>query len=423
MKSCIEKERIHLMSPCANVCGVAVFSGEIGEDALHAAIEQAVHKNRILCCRVALEPEGSAFFEECTGAPAVELKAFAGETERLVLAQDAIPFRLETGESVRFYYRHAAEGTELVAVAHHVVCDGGSMMILLRDILLALNGRQIETKPVRLLRREDLPTHPGLNVFLRAMMRRTNERWRKSGRAFTFAQQAEMQRAYADAHSDALAVRRIGKEQLETLKRAAQTRDVTVNSVLAAACASILPAGEKIGVAVDIRPEEIKGMGNFATGVSAMATYDARRTLVENAGKMHAAIHGALDRPREKYFLYEFMGALAPTLIDAIYFTRYAGYRDTVAEAACKMCGYTDNPKGLSLSNLKTIEMPDDPYWEHRMRSVYFIPPYVPNVRGVLGVSSYGGEMTLTLRTESQTDWLDRIVAAIAAPDAVSPTA
>lgn len=416
MKSRIEKERIYLMSPCANVCGVAAFAGEIGEDALCAAIEQAVRKNRILCCRVALEADGAAFFEERGEAPHIALEAFGGETERLVLAQDAVPFALAEGELVRFFYWHADERTELVAVAHHVACDGGSMAVLLRDILLALNGQALEEKPLRLLRRDDLPAHPRMNFFLRAMMRRTNANWRRSGRAFTLDERQAMQRAYAAAHPGALAVRRIGAEALETVKRAAHAQGVTVNSALAAACAATMRADEKIGVAVDIRPEKICGMGNFATGVSVAAAYDAQKTFAQNAVQMHAAIRSRLESPREKYFLYEFMGALAPTLIDAIYFTRYAGYRNAVAEAACKMCGYTDRPDGLSLSNLKTIEMPDDPCWPHRMLGVYFIPPYVPNVRGVLGVSSFGGEMTLTLRAQEPADWLDRIAAALCAP-------
>ena len=59
------------------------------------------------------------------------------------------------------------------------------------------------------------------------------------------------------------------------------------------------------------------------------------------------------------------------------------------------MCGYTDSPGGLSLSNLKRLDMPDGAPF--RCETLYFVPPYIPNVRAVVGISTFRNTLTLTL--------------------------
>lgn len=68
------------------------------------------------------------------------------------------------------------------------------------------------------------------------------------------------------------------------------------------------------------------------------------------------------------------------------------------------MCGYTAAPAGVSLTNLKTLRLPDLPEGRYRYGELYFVPPYIPNVRAVVGVSTYNDAMTLTLRTAGDPD-------------------
>lgn len=89
------------------------------------------------------------------------------------------------------------------------------------------------------------------------------------------------------------------------------------------------------------------------------------------------------------------MRALAPTLVDSIYFCRWGETHNPVSEAAASLCGYTDSPSSLSLSNLKRLEMPDD--LSVCYESLYFVPPYIPNVRAVVGMSTFQNTLTLAL--------------------------
>lgn len=394
MNNRIDKERIHLMSPSAAVCAAAEIVPAVDEAALRAAIETVLRAHAILSCRVAMDVDGEARFVP-NGAPVVSLEPFDGDAQARIASQQSIPFAIQSGELARFFFHSEADRTRLVCAVHHVACDGGSLVRLLRALLLALNGRAVAESPVRLLAPNDLPAHPGLNPFLRLMIKRTNHRWQKSGRTFTADDFAAMQRAYAQMHPVRVQVRRLSPEALSALERLAHAHGVTINSLLTTAFAAAARPGEKLGVAVDVRPEGFEGLGNFATAVGLPAKYDARASFLSNAKALHATLRGKLERPRERFFLYEFMRALAPTLVDSIYFCRWGETHNSVSEAAASLCGYTDSPSGLSLSNLKRMEMPDD--LPVRYESLYFVPPYIPNVRAVVGMSTFQNTLTLAL--------------------------
>lgn len=70
MNNRIDKERIHLMSPCATVCAAAEIAPVVEESVLRAAIEKVLRAHAILCCRVILDADGEARFAP-NGAPGV----------------------------------------------------------------------------------------------------------------------------------------------------------------------------------------------------------------------------------------------------------------------------------------------------------------------------------------------------------------
>lgn len=179
MNNRIDKERIHLMSPCATVCAAAEIAPVVEESVLRAAIEKVLRTHAILCCRVILDADGEARFAP-NGAPVVSLAPFGGDARALIAAQQNRPFAIQRGELARFFF-HSEDGrTRLVCAVHHVTCDGGSLVRLLRALLLALDGETVPAQPVHLLSPDDLPAHPDLNPLLRLKMKRTNRRWQKT---------------------------------------------------------------------------------------------------------------------------------------------------------------------------------------------------------------------------------------------------
>ncbi len=396
MKYPIQKERLQLMSPCVNVCAAAAISPAPEADALRQAIQSAVRCHAVLRCRVQLAPDGSACLtDECAARP-VACEAFTGSVEALIARQDQLPFALDEGELARFCYQREGDRVTLVAAAHHLICDGASLMLLMRDILLRLNGQETVEEPVRLLTLDDLPKRPKLALPLRVMMGVTAARWKRGGRTFDFDDDRRMFASYSAARPTLLRLRTLPVARLISL---AHERGITVNSLLVAAFASELPAGESVGVPVNERPEGWTGVGNYAVAVGVKPVYDSQKSLADNAVAVHRLIRQKLDTPKDRYFLADFMGMLPGTLTDSLYFRLADGYQSPIADSLCAMCGYVDAVRGVTVSNLKTVQMPSDPAWAYRYDSLAFIPPYVPNVRAVVGASTYGDTLTLTLRT------------------------
>lgn len=389
------------MSPCVNVCAVGVLNKCVDAGTLRTVIQKVVCGHAILHSHVGIDVDGSAFLCEGQKECEVCIQEFSSDVQQLVTEQECIPFQIDHGEYMRVFYKNTENGTQLVVIAHHIVCDGGSIMIFMKDVLLALNGQRMEQRPVQLLSGRDLPRHPKLNVPMRLMMKRTNERWKKSGKVFGFREYYQMVENYHAEHKTEVSVYEIQREELRQLKALCRENKITLNSLLVAAFAAVLQQGEGIGIAVNVRPENKVSMGNYATGISVKAEYDDTKTLVENAVVFHDRIYRKLNHPREKYFLHEFMGALEPTLIDSIYFMRYAAYQNPVSEAVCSMCGYTGSPSGISTSNLGILQMPRESAWKYCYDGLYFIPPYIPNVQSVIGISTYEDKLTLVLRMEA----------------------
>ncbi len=399
MEFTIQKERIHLFSPSVHVWAIATIDGEVQESALQAAVHAAACSHPILCSRVELRSDGTASFVLQDSAPQIDVKPYDIGLTDAIKREEKRPFQIEKGEMVRFLYASRTGKTELLAMMHHLAGDGHSLIILMADILRSLNGGPLALRPMQLLSRDDLPPHPGLNPIMHWMMKSVNARWRRCGKVFSTAEYDAMRRAYADEYESGLLLREIEGDQLSALQRTASDNGLTLGSLLTTAFAASMKDSPSIGIAVDIRPPDFAGMGNYATGISIQAAYDAQLPFLQNARDIHDLIYRKLAKPRDRFFLYEFMNALSPTMIDSIYFTRFGGYANKLSKSVCKMCGYVPEPQGTSISNLGQIKIESEEDWRYRYEALFFLPPYVPNVRRVIGLSTYNGRLTLSLRT------------------------
>lgn len=401
MKYPIQKERIYLCAPGACVSASLTFDRPIGEETLRAAIRKVMQCHDVFACCLQMEPDGSAFLEETDRTPTVFLFPFQGETALLIQEQERRPFHRERGEWARFFWRIDGEQAELVVIVHHLICDGFSIVRLMSDIVLALNGLPVERQPVRLLTREMLPKHPGLNPLFKAILRQQNRRWQKEGRVFPPDEITAMQERRAKQGAALLRLHTLSGDSLSAVLRLAHETGVTVGSLLATAIGSACNPGEGIGAAVNLRPEGVHGMGNFATGVSVKNCYRSGQSFRQNSAVFHRLLSQKRSRPGEKFFLYEFMNVLSPTLIDALFF-RPDGFHTSVSDGLCRMCGYVEPPAGVSLTNLTRVSLPDNPSWGFRCKAFWFAPPYMANVKAVLGCCTFGDTMTLALRASDK---------------------
>lgn len=396
MNNRIQKERIYLFSPTANICVIAGFNRRIEKPELEQAILTAVNHQEILCSRVVVNEDGSAFFEPNESREPVILEEYGSDWKDTAAEQEQVPFHLGKGETIRFFFSQKENGTEFLIISHHIIGDGKSMMIFMDGLMKVLNGEPISFRPLQLMSENDVPKHPQLNPLMRIILNRTNSKWSKSGKTFSLDAYEPMFAGYQEKHKTTTLVHTFGEDQLGRLLQAAHENKISLNSMLAAAFAATDSENSGIGIAADMRPEGFQGMGNYATCVSIRPAYDTAKNFLQNAVDIHGAIEAELKNAKNRYFLYEFMNAVPPTLIDSMYFSMAGAYTNPITESFRKMCGYVAQPTGASLTNLTTIKLTENSEPKYRLQSLFFVPPYIPNVSRVIGASTYRGNLTLT---------------------------
>ncbi len=398
MNTRIQKERTHVFAPSISVAVAATIAGKIDEEQLSAAITKAVLNNEILNCKIELNENGEAFYTKTDAAPFM-ISCFATDWKTVVEQQECIPFDLEKGELIRFFTRIKPDGAQLIMIAHHLAGDGLSLAYLLEDIIKALNGRPLEDKPLTLFDYGSLPPDSRLNPLMRLMLNFINKKWRKTGKQFAFSEYKTMFQNYWNHHKTDIYDEEIGENQLSVLKDAANKHGITLNSLLTAAF--IKTAGEQVGtgLAASIRPKDYRGMGNYATGISIHYAYDTAKDFWANAQTVHRLIYKKLNTNRDKYFLLQFMNAISPTLIDAVYFSAFGSYENKTAKTVSNLFGYGGTPKNISITNLTTLDIDrsDEAIY---LADVLFVPPLVPNARYIIGISTLRNKMSLSLHVE-----------------------
>ncbi len=415
----ITTERTHLFCPNINVAVLLELGGPVTHGGLEEALQSAAAANGILKTRVRGGQDGRAAF--LPHVPVLPLRtADEADWRTLVRAQARIPFDIEGGELMRAFRLPAPEGTRLLLIAHHIAADGLSMVSFAGDVLHALAGEPLPFKPARA---QEIPPEGGrLSPVLRLLVRSLAGEWARTGRAFTPDDLRRMSARYWQSRDVRILQAGFDAEALRRLQDTAHAHGVTIGTLIAAALFRASGGRTDIGLAADARPKGLRCMGNHATGISAVYAYDGRKSLGENASRLHCLIRRKLDDPRRKFFLIAFLSSLPPTLIDAAYFAAFDGYDNRAARRLQRLFGYDGNPRGISLSNLGRLDLPTHcgPY---ALTGFTFAPPLVPNARRVVGVATLGKRMELTLTVE-QTDgfaqdeaFFERAVAALRSPE------
>jgi amino acid adenylation domain-containing protein len=133
-----------------NIPGIYLFEGSLDVDALRHALKALVSRHEILRTvfkagdqgevRQYIHPPGETRFEPVYRDLREEADREA-TLRAMVKADSARQFDLEAGPLLRAgIYRVEEEKWVLACVVHHIVCDGWSVNVFMKDLLLAYNG-------------------------------------------------------------------------------------------------------------------------------------------------------------------------------------------------------------------------------------------------------------------------------------------
>lgn len=390
----IDKERLWVFSPVNNIAIKAEIKGNITESQLKAAIKNTINHYEMLNQKVLIDDEGVAYFEK-TEIPELEIKPITYEWKDVVLEQQKIPFHIDKGEMIRFFYQLTESGVSLIIIVHHIAGDGISFTYFLQDIIKLLSGIELEYKKINMFDMNSLPKESKLRFPMTFLLKSMNKKWDKTGKIFGFDDYYSMYQKYWDNREAFIDTYSIENEDYDGICKFSKANKLTINTILTTAF--IRAAGEEssVGMAASIREKNNTDMGSFATGISVKYKYDESKDFISNASKVEKLIYNKLNNPSKKYFLLQFMSNIAPTLIDAIYFESCTNYSNKTANTFSKMFGYNGNPEGISITNLTRLPI-ELKYKDYELTDFICVPPLVLNAKRIIGVASLGKKMVLS---------------------------
>lgn len=395
MHAMVKTERTHYYSPSIYVTMRVLIKPAVSFEQLKEAIKRATTAYDILNCKIQANEKGEVFYIPIK-EPIINI------TENEALHQERMPFAFEEGELIRYSIAQKVEGTRLTIIAHHLIGDGKSLVLYIRNIMKALGDPEIafETLPVKTLGVEDLPKEIKLNPIIKLMVKFANGSWKKRGKIFSYQEYLHMFNQFWETRHTHLLQTEIKGSALKRLMNKCKAQQVMVNSAIITAF--LLASKEKhAGIAVNIREAEDEHLGNYASGISIQASLNPDLNFWENARTVHKLIYTKLNNEQAVYFLLKFLGELSPTLIDAAYFAAFDQYNNNLAKKMSHMFGYDGEAKGISVTNLTKVNIPSA-YGNYTLSELVFIPPLVANAKRVIGVVTLEDTMTITMKFDKE---------------------
>lgn len=390
MKKYIRSERANLFEPNVYISMVVKLSGNISENDIQCAVKEAYKANEATMSKIVLEDSGDAYYEKMDNSGC----KFSSETkpwQELLKLSEKRPFALCDGELVRTFLTEEDGQRILFIHAHHLVGDGKSILVLLKDIVDCLAGRQLVYKPMTSVDRNFLEKKAKLMWGIKLAVKRINRKWKKAGRSFSWDDYYVVHNKYWAEHTSEIELQTYDVKKL----KAQCENGVTLNSYMIGAMLRNHPEWKVVGIPVSIR-EENGGMSNQTSGIAIKYRYNQRLTFEENVVKLHKVIYRKIANENMKYFVLLYMERLCPSLIDGVLLQTHGCYENKLAETMARTMGYIGNGgRDFGVTNLNQIEIPDDTM-NFNIESIIFVPPKVSYTKHVMGISTYHDVLTVS---------------------------
>lgn len=389
MKKYIRTERANLFEPNVYISMVVKISGMVSKEAVREAVEKAYEANEATMSRIVMEDGGDAYYEKMESSGC---KFFFDSRSFITIIKESEknPFAIQKGELVRTYLTIENQEMVLLIHAHHLVGDGKSILILVKDVMDGLSGKQPEYKPMFLIDQRFLRKKAKLRLGIRLALKKVNRKWEKVGKAFTWEDYYDVHKRYWESHSSEIEVKTYSANELKKNCK----NGATLNSYLITDFLRKTTESKVVGIPVNIR-EEDNGMSNQTSGISIKCQYQTDKSFEENLSIIHKEIYKMIRNVNMKYFILLFMGQLNPSLVDSILLQTHGCYQNKLSKKMAGIMGYIGKEgRDLGVTNLTRIDIPND-YGSFRIEDILFIPPKVSYTRNVVGVCTYGDNLTV----------------------------
>jgi NRPS condensation-like uncharacterized protein len=421
-------ERLFLGSVQSNVAMAARIVGNVSEKDLLHAINAARRTHPLLGAKVIFDDQHDAWFSTDNvpetmlhTVPRTSETQWVGEIQR----EHMVPFELEIGPLIRFVLVYSSQISELIAFSNHGICDGVALANLIRDILVfyAEPAKEIKvTEPplsTGYLQRDEGPS-PSKSIGEDAI-NNLNIQWRKNPHYFSQEDFIEVHKAYWEKMRHSIVLLQLEPKETSVLVSNCRDKGVTIVSATTAAFLAayqdvigLFPEDRNIvGIPYDLRRRLSENVGNafclFVGALSFPFAYDQKKSLWENAQKIHSIIQQDLEKLNT---INAEFGLFDPTMIDACF--SFAPLMQFVPEAFKRtenLSAFARDTKNIAFmisgsrknrvpaiinTNLGRLNYPET-YGGLRLDRMFFVPPAVRLVPLILGGIGVSGRLVFSL--------------------------
>lgn len=393
--------RNYIFSPSINVVLIAEITGCKNILTLKRAIEIVSSEFEVLNCKVLQDNEGDFYFapKDEIVLPYIELRPFIQDSQDFINEQERIPFNIENGDLIRYIISFTDNKLVLSIVSHHIWGDGKYNLVLLDAIMKKLRKLEEQDEaaveknmyPIQVFTDEYLSKLVELKVY-RAKQYDVQKNQVRKKEAIDMSKVKEQFQVYWKKNRTKVATVVIYEDVVNEFIRQCKKHNITVNNAITTVLAKCLTENVNICIAVNMRTEEKKALGNFSTAVMISSFYDYELSFWDNASKIQHIVNAQV---KNKVKLYENFLSLQTkdntSLLED--YAKLVIQRDEIIQ--CK-------PKPMIISNVGKENL-EESYGSLSIEKIAFFSPISPQFDSNLGIITHNGKMTLSLQYISDT--------------------
>lgn len=420
------QERRFLMAPTAHISLGLKLRGEIPEELLRNAVNKMLTTYPLFGVRIEWNDEIRQSTTE--DAAEVPVKVYKRESDSSWLEalnkEHSISVNPFNGPLTRLILVKGPSISELFIFCHHSICDGRSLELALREILLHLGDSHrippsVPEAPPQTP--EIFPEGVSKSRVKSWFIERLNKKWQKEKVVFDEEDLANVWESFWKNSSYGVELVTLDKRETQRFVEVCRANEVTVNSALLVALVKARSEAlgpykrkVKIGTAVDTRDRlRIKigeAVGLYAGGVIFEFNYRQDRPFWENVREYHKVVKKELKDNNVFGPIYDQI-ALDPTLLDALLFAMIGDQVEPHQSRYEKLSEFAKYQKGLVAkyldkfassipdvmsTNLGRLDLPEE-INGIEIEGAFFTPSSGLKMELVLGVATAGGRFTVSL--------------------------
>ena len=354
-----------------------------------------------------------------------------GDWNRELLNEYKNRFKLVTGPLARFVLLQSLEISEILIICHHVICDGTSLAILARDLLLYVGDpdRKIKEMPEPpLATRDNFPIDVKIGKAITFAINTLNKKWQKSKVIFDDEDEDNIFKAYWDNYNLKIISVELSEKETSNLVENCKQHGLTVNSALNTAFLAarnsirgpVKGGKRKIMVPVNTRRRYSKPIGEYfgvyISGFELKSLYDPKKGFWENA-KIYN------DKAKENLHINKIFEFAAITdlvdqsMVDARQFTFFGNLVSSNFSRYEKIHTYCNDEKNiankrakkqipelpfLAITNLGLLDYPTK-YGSLELDRFIFVTSGTPYIELVIPVVTVAGKLSFTINYLEET--------------------